>query len=724
MRNFHLTPSASQYSLIASPSARRLLAVAITATLVAASHAQPTAPAATTRSTDVTLEPVVVTGEKITRSASETTSSVGVVNARQIEETGVRNLPDLFRLLGNVRDADFVDSGIIIRGINSEGVGGPAGRPLATVYVDGIAQTDQGVRRGALGLWDMEQVEVFRGPQSTVSGRNALAGAIRMKSKDPTFERENAVQLRGGDQSSWGAAGMTSGAVSDRLAVRVAAEASHARGFVNYPLYDGLPKLDERKNDDYWQVRGKALWQSRAKDGVTLLFTHASAYDSPSYDDVDGPSSGVNWFDRQWGAQTLPVFVEARSSRNDSTSLEATVPLSSALKLTSLTTRVQSRTERPSVDLATQGLIQQTELAQEFRINYDTRTLKTVVGAYVNRETSSDDRDQIRPFAPTILRRDERDGRVNNAALFGEINWTTGDLTWIAGARYDREKQTSSSVASRINVATNAVTSSLSSATSAKYSAFLPKLGINYALGREHSIGAVAQRAYRAGGAAINPETDLPYEYKPETANNIELSYRWESSDRRLRVAANVFQMDWKNQQVNVPLIPGDFTSDIILNAGKSRLRGGEIELRARPQQSLDVYTSLGIAETKFVDFSFVQFGSLLSLNGLPFPQAPKVTASVGADWKVGAWSIGGDLKYTGRALSRSVFEGVPPDYLPNYTLANLRAAYRTGNYRFSVFANNVTNERHFLYRFDDPSFQVGTVGKGRTLGVSFDATF
>jgi iron complex outermembrane recepter protein len=636
----------------------------------------------------------------------------------------VRNLPDMFRLLGNVRDADFVDSGIIIRGINSEGVGGPAGRPLAAVYVDGVAQTDQGVRRGALGLWDMEQVEVFRGPQSTVSGRNALAGAIRMKSKDPTFERESALQLRAGDQSSWGAAGMASGALSDRLAIRVAAEAAYARGFVDYPLYAGLPKLDERQNDDYWQVRAKALWQSRAKDGVTLLFSHASAYDSPSYDDVDGPSAGVDWFARQWGAQTLPVFVEARSSRNDATSFEATFPLSQALKVTSLTTRVQSRTDRSSVDVATLGLIRQTELAQELRANYDARNLKAVAGLYFNRETSSDDRDQVRPFAPTVLRRDERDGRVNNAAVFGEVNWKTGALTWIAGARYDRERQSTSSTATRINTTNGATTSSFSSATSANYSAFLPKFGVNYSLGRDHSLGLVAQRAYRAGGAAIDPITDAPYEYKPEKANNIELSYRWESNDRRMRISANVFQMDWKNQQVNVPLVPGDFTSDIILNAGESRVRGGELEIRARAQQNLDLFASVGIAETKFVDFSFVQFGSLLSLNGLPFPQAPKVTAAVGGDWRSGAWSVGGDVKYTGRALSRSVFEGVAPDYLPNYTLLNLRAGYRVGNYRFNVFANNVTDERYFLYRFDDPTFQVGTVGKGRTVGISFDAVF
>jgi iron complex outermembrane recepter protein len=87
---------------------------------------------------DGTLQRVVITGEKMARDLKDTTTSVGVVGANRIESQGLRSLPEAFRLLGNVRDADFLDAGILIRGIlirgiNSEGVGGPAGRPLATV---------------------------------------------------------------------------------------------------------------------------------------------------------------------------------------------------------------------------------------------------------------------------------------------------------------------------------------------------------------------------------------------------------------------------------------------------------------------------------------------------------------------------------------------------------------------------------------------------------------
>jgi outer membrane receptor protein involved in Fe transport len=670
------------------------------------------------------LQRIVITGEKIARDLKDTTTSVGVVSAERIDAQGVRTLPEAFRLLGNVRDADFLDAGILIRGINSEGVGGPAGRPLASVYIDGVAQTDQGVRRGASGLWDVEQIEVLRGPQSTVSGRNALAGAIRLKTKDPTFQWEGAGQLRGGNQDQRGVAAMLSGPLTDTLAFRFAADASHARGFIDYPLYDGLPRLEERRDDDYRQWRGKLLFKPRNLGGLTLLFSHANAYDSPSYDDVDGPSAGLDWFDRSWGAQALPVFVEARSSRNPSTVLEAKLPLGGPWRIESLTTRVQSKTARPSVDEASRGLITQTEVAQELRLHHDAKDLRAVAGLYANREKFQDDRDQVRPFAPDELRSDRRSGRVRNEALFGEVNWTTGAWTWIAGLRHDRERQTSDSLAQRVDLPSSTVTSSFAENLSAGYSATLPKLGASWAVAPEHTLGLVLQQGYRAGGAAVDPATNQPYEYAPEKANNLELSWRWQSSDRRWRVNANVFEMRWKNQQVNVPQIPGDFTSDIIVNAGRSRVRGGELELQARPTAALDLFASVGVADTRFTDFEFLQFGAPLDLRGLPFPQAPKTSLALGGQWRAGGWFVGGDVKHTSRALSRSVFEGVPADYLPAYTVLNLRGGYAWKQARVSVYADNATDEKYFLYRFDDPSFQVGTVGKGRSVGVVLDASF
>lgn len=88
--------------------------------------------------------------------------------------------------MANLNSGDWTESGFVIRGITSEGlVPGGAGAPLASLYIDGVQQTTDGTRRGARGMFDTEQLEIYRGPQSTLSGRAALAGAMYRAPKIP-----------------------------------------------------------------------------------------------------------------------------------------------------------------------------------------------------------------------------------------------------------------------------------------------------------------------------------------------------------------------------------------------------------------------------------------------------------------------------------------------------------------------------------------------------------
>jgi outer membrane receptor protein involved in Fe transport len=670
--------------------------------------------------------PILITGEKIERDLQQTTSSVAVVSAYQIEQARLQTLPDTFRMMANVRDADWADSGYIIRGINSEGVGGPAGRPLATVYVDGVAQTMQGARRGALGLWDVEQVEVLRGPQSTVSGRNALAGAIRIESKDPTYHWEGAARGTAGSLDTRGYAAMISGPlVEDRLAFRLAAERSHADGGIDYPFFDGMPRLDEREDDDYWQVRGKLLFQPHGEDGVRVLLSHSRSYDSPAYADVDGPSGGVGYFDREWGHQSDALFSEARSTLNHNTALEITQPLGEGLTLTSLTTHVKTETSRPSVDLGTTGDIDEREIAQELRLNWDDTRYSAVAGLYINSGEERTWRHQQRSWE-SYQRRDRSSSDVDNYALFGEMNWhLTEQWTLIGGLRYDYEKQDYHSVSQRVDRATGALVRNSGSGGDTHYDAWLPKLGVQYQIDPQQNVGFVVQRAYRGGGTATNFLINEVYDYDPEYAWNYELSYRSLWADGRVRLNANLFRLDWEDQQVNVPQVPGDFTSDVVVNAGESNVTGFEVELGLQPATGLDVFASVGLAKTEFEEFSFVQNGVALDLAGEPFPQAPEWTAALGADYQHGSgWFIGGDLKYTGTTTSRSQLEGAAKDRLPVYTLLNLRTGYAGDQWRVTLWANNVTDEEYVLYRYDEPGYQLATVGRERVVGSTLDINF
>lgn len=668
----------------------------------------------------VELDPFVVTGEKIARPLTETLTSVGFVSGELLQSADTRDLNDSFRFLANVRDADWIDAGIVIRGINSEGIGGPIGSPMATLYVDGVPQTNNAARRGALGMWDVAQVEVLRGPQSTLIGRNALAGAVIVETRNPTFEPEYALLAGAGNQGSYEGALMASGPLTEKLAFRIAGEFDHSDGEIGYPNYRGLPNLDQRQHADYRHLRGKLLYLPGGEDGTRLLLNASHTYNSPAYADVDGSSAGLDFFeDRQWGNQTSPLFDEARATETSQFGLQVEVPLEGDWDLQSLSGFTRTLTDRSSVDAATTGGIDENEYTQEIRATYSDGRLDAVTGAFFLFGESANNRRQQRPWE-AFLRHDTSETETRNAAIFGEARWRFNEAwSLVGGLRFDHEETDFDSLNERVD-ASGTVTSSSASSTSADFDAWLPKAGLIAHLPDGSNLSLTVQRAYRAGGSAINNVTSSEYTFDPENAWNYEVSWKGTAMENRLIFAVNVFYLDWTDQQINVPQVPGDFTSDIILNAGESRVWGGEIELNARPREGLQLFASLGVAKTEFEDFRFVQFGSELDLSGKAFPQAPDFTAVLGGDYALGSgFSVGADASYTSETLSRSILEGLPEDTLPSYLVANARLRWERGGWSVLVYVDNVTDEEYFLYRYNDPGFQLATIGRGRTYGAS-----
>jgi iron complex outermembrane recepter protein len=220
--------------------------------------------------------------------------------------------------------------------------------------------------------------------------------------------------------------------------------------------------------------------------------------------------------------------------------------------------------------------------------------------------------------------------------------------------------------------------------------------------------------------------TSTAYEFDPEYAWNYELSWRGQLVGRGLfQYRLNAFYLDWRDQQVNVPQVPGDFSSDIVLNAGRSTVKGGEVELNWSTGTGVSVYGALGIADTTFKEFSFLQFGELRDLTGDPFPQAPGATANIGAQYQHRSGLFGGaDVTHTGSSLSRSLLEAGLRDELPSYTLVNLRGGWTRGPWRLSVWADNLLDETYFRYRYDTPSAQFATLGRGRVVGANLGVAF
>ena len=649
--------------------------------------------------------------------------SRSMISGEFIERSVMRELSDSFRAISNISIADSVDSGYLIRGINSEGNGLLPSKPLSHIYVDGIAQSLEGARRGSLGTWDLDSFTLLRGPQGTAGGRVSTSGQINIQTKDPTFDEEGSLLFGLGENNLYDSALMVSGPINEYLAARFTAEILDHDGEFNYPLSEGLPKLSERKEDKYYQLRAKILYQPSGENGPQAKLTASHSYDAPQYQDVDGPSAGVDWQDRIWGVQSLPAFIPAISTEVSQASLSIFKPINEYWSIESLSGIVRTHTEIPSIDLSKNGEIDDQTISRQIKGIYQKARVKSSAGIFYLDGEMNHTYNQKLPFN-NFRSRNYENVEFENLALFGEMDFQIlPRWSLFGGLRYDHEKLGYSRIYRDINE--NEVINSKFTSQSSSADAVLPKIGINYKINENNTIGLKAQKSYRAGGMEYDLLNDAEYEYKDEKVWNYELSLSGNSPDKKINYSANLFYMDWKDQQVNIPQIPGDSSTAIISNVNDSQVYGGELEIQAQANENLTLFASLGSAVTKFEDFKLNQFRTETILSGEKFPRSPNFTAAVGFEHQFeSGFFLGADMKYTSSRVSRSIFEGLERDDLPEYTILNLRLGYRQDDWSITAFASNLTNEEYFLYRYDTPKLQVGTIGLERYVGLRVTYNF
>jgi len=181
-------------------------------------------------------------------------------------------------------------------------------------------------------------------------------------------------------------------------------------------------------------------------------------------------------------------------------------------------------------------------------------------------------------------------------------------------------------------------------------------------------------------------------------------------------VQANAFYTDWKDQQVEVQLIPNDFTSGVVLNAGKSHLYGGELEAQFQATPELSGFIAIGYTKTNFDDFD----STVGNFDGFPFPESPEWTVSFGADYEhTSGIFVGADARRVSSYLARDI-QNAPVDRVGDYFVANARIGYRAENWSLTLFSDNVFNEEYFTYKDVSGNFDCcGTLGPRRVTGLT-----
>lgn len=635
---------------------------------------------------------ITVTGENIERKLLDTNTSTNVQTDAEITRSNDQRIRDVFSRAANINS---ISSGVAgfnfsVRGISSGGVGGAGDGALASLSVDGAAFKSQQLARGYNSLFDVEQVEILRGPQSTGQARNSLAGAVVVSTKDPEFEQDTQAIATVGNYGTYELGVAHTGPINDELAYRIAVQRLSSDGFVENPTL-GIDDYTYSQTDT---VRAKLLYQP-AGSPLEVLLSHAHVQadarndSSTTFPDTrrfvtDNPF-GDGYMDSTQDVTTLKITYEL----NDAWNLEAQTAYNRFLSEDLNTNYATSIPDRNQAWFATAD---QTEWNQSVRFFYEGDKIRSAFGAFYSDDNNTSLRDgvgAINPFGNGLDVDLVLDSPVDTKtkAIFGEIDFEAMDkLTFTLGGRYEQVDIDSIST-STVNlvlgppspytvIVPNALGGSLNG--SQDFSVFLPKAGVTYALDDDQRVGFTYSEGYRQGGVTINLQTLLVDQYDPEFVKNYELSYKGEF-DNGLSANANLFYMDWTDQQLlERPL--GSLISQT-LNAGESTVYGGELELAFR-DGPWDSYATFGYAKTEFDEF--VSNGT--DYSGNEFPNGPQVTAAIGGFYTVGNWTYGAEANYRSGFYTaiNNTFKA------PSLTHVDLSAAYAFDGVTVRGFISNV----------------------------------
>jgi iron complex outermembrane recepter protein len=696
----------------------------------------------------VPLEEVIVTATRNETNLQQTPIAVTAISGQALAERDSTSLLDIANAVPSLsigsRSGTAAENGsIAIRGM---GVDATGSSPAVGVYVDDVYFASG--PGNLLGLLDVDRVEVLRGPQGTLFGRNTIAGAIQYVTQAPDQQFGGYVTATGGNDGRADFQGVLNIPVGDTFAVRVAGSSTYRGGYV-HDLYAGIDRGADRT--DAGRIR--ARWTPTDRLTVDLKGEVIHEITNGRAELVSGvnPNSEFVGLAELFG-ETSPLN-NSYISPNNHTSAGLNGPdylhfdydegqavisyaLSDAIKFKSISAYASSR-PRLAEDLDDTPLAILSVLpahdnidvfTQEFQLTGDqlAHHLNWTAGAYYYDSVERQDPGEgiVLGFAPVSYPYGNPENDIDSKALYGQATYKLIEsLSAAVGLRYSRETTTASLIGGTLH-------------DSATYSDTSPYFGLNFQLDPDIMLYAKASKGFRAGG--ITPSAALPgggLAFGPETAWTYEGGLRTEFLDHRLRVNPTIYFTDWKNIQFNA-LIP---TSTTVVaatqNAGDAEIKGLELESQFAATERLTLNFSMSLLDGYYTRVAYLpRFiypdGFLATFSGAPgttvvlpnltlgtpLMRAPKAKVDVGARYSLPVLSdsrLVASLDYAWTAEQYSAVTISDAVVMPCYGVLDARLQYNAPKDRWSIalFGTNLTNKFYLLGGVD--------FAKGYTTGAT-----
>ena len=724
------------------------LAVAVTTLLGStALHAQGTEPATGTAGF---LEEIVVTSQKVEENIQTVPFSVTAVTGESLETFQYKDLKDLNGTIPNVAFTQITNVALnlapSIRGIGSTNNPDPYTGTEVAVVIDGVVQ---GTR--LLGLsdqFDVERIEVLRGPQGTLFGANTLGGVVNIVTRPPTGELGAYGTISLGNYNQFnGALAVDFPIAKDVLAGKISVSHRERDGFYTNKV-DG--------NDLMWvdstKARGYLLFTPN--EDLTATFTVGvdrirNGADVPVNVSVPGEvfwrpdlDTGVH-FDLY---SDSPHINEADLNLY-TLNVDWRSPIGLLTSITNYTDfeafNIEDVDELPEFLLNAGRDLGSDQWSQEFRLAFEpTESVQAILGAfYMDLHHDVTTITLLEGLAPGIFTNQRVLSDEKTMAVFGQAYWdATEKLRLGIGLRWTKididlgSDSTTHSLPGMHpynyaeNIRRSTIVGGFGAAGDESWTEPGGKISIDYEIVPDVMLYAYYARGFKSGG--FNGRIQDPLDigpYNPEYIDSFEVGMRSDWFQKRLRANVSVFYSKWDDMQVPNSVFRGDppQASSTILNAASATSKGAELELQFAPSEALSVQASLGYLDAAYDEFS----DAGVDFSGRPTPYAPEWTGSLSGSYTfqttAGLLTPSLQWRYTDERWAS--FTQAPAEDLDSYSVldANVNFKPTDGNWSVALWATNLLDEEYVITSLAvPPLFSFAAFGAPRQYGIDVKFDF
>jgi len=687
------------------------------ATTAAAQVATPAQPAAASES--FALEEIIVTATRRSESIRDVPSSISAVSQAQLERSGAREARDVVRLVPGLAYTENSSGQAIlaVRGVQSTAVFGNLQQTVA-LYHDDVPVLDLVIPWTVprLQLFDVERVEVLRGPQGTLFGAGALSGAIRVISNKPDLAQIEAATEASLTSTAGGGIGRSVNAmvnvplVTDQLAVRAVGYYDFSPGWIDNSnfgtdtnrgnLYGGRIQARWKPANNFELTAGASIEVNKPHDSAYVAYgsnSDTSDYRVRNFNTDNTRIFSLNAvYTMSWATLTSSTsYLERKATSSLDFSDYANV-LTGLTAVSPLIDRFTTKNFVQEVRLSSSSEHPFKWLVGGFFENYELNLREQIEQLGVAGTTS--------PYGGVFPTNNLEDigirTKIQDYAVFGEASYDiTPDLMFTAGARYSHYSLETTNLGG-ISGQTLFDGPPSTVTKPASNGAVTPKFSLSYKPSKDATIYALASKGFRTGNtnlvSPLDPFTgqSLPQSFEPDTLWNYEIGTKTRLFSNRLSVNAAAFYIDWQKIQLQVRTPSGlPYTA----NAGTASSKGVELEVVGRPTSSFEVGTSLAYTDAKLKSVAAGVPGAQV---GDRLPGSAPFTAYVYGEYGVpvsaaAKLTLRADYSYTDRQFSDLGNLNNPNAVqYGDYSEVGARATLDIGRYQFGLFVRNLLNER------------------------------